>query len=133
MICTLQHSHDKAYADLTGRFSYKSSNGNEYILIIDHVYSNAILGFPIKNRQTATIKNAWEKINKQFHQANSNPTLWILDNFVRNIATYNEKTKYNLPISPSTISLWKYCRESHSFFQSLFQSWSIIIAFNFFH
>ena len=66
--------------DLTDRFPYKSTRGNEYILAAHHVYSNAILGLPIKNRQAATIKNAWQTINEELYEANSNPTLWILDN-----------------------------------------------------
>ena len=66
--------------DLTGRFPYKSSCGIEFILIAHHIYSNAILGLPIKNRQVTIITNAWEKNNEQLHQANSNPTLWKLGN-----------------------------------------------------
>ena len=65
---------------LTGRFPYKSTRGNEYILVAHHVHSNTILGLPTKNRQAVTIKNAWQTINEQLNQVNSNPTLWILDN-----------------------------------------------------
>ena len=38
------HNSDKIFMDLTGRFPYKSSRGNKYILIVYHVASNAILG-----------------------------------------------------------------------------------------
>ena len=44
--------------DLAGRFSYKSSLGNEYILIAYHVDSDAILGTPARNKQANTLKQA---------------------------------------------------------------------------
>ena len=34
---------DRAFMDLTGRFPYKSTRGNEYILIAYHYDSNVIL------------------------------------------------------------------------------------------
>ena len=37
-----------AYTDLTGRFPYRSSSGNEYILVGYHFDGNVILGEPIK-------------------------------------------------------------------------------------
>ena len=51
IICALIHSRNKAYMDLIGQFPYKSSRGNEYILIAYHVDANAFLGIPIKNRE----------------------------------------------------------------------------------
>ena len=44
--------------DLTGRFPYKSSQRNEYILIAYQFDSNAILEVPLKNRQAKTITTA---------------------------------------------------------------------------
>ena len=60
LICTLLQSHNEAYMNFTSRFPYNSTRGNEYILIVHHIYSDAIIGLPIINRQAATIKNAWE-------------------------------------------------------------------------
>ena len=37
-----------AYTDLTGRFPYRSSSGNEYIIVGYHFDGNVILGEPIK-------------------------------------------------------------------------------------
>lgn len=71
---------DKAFMDLTGRFPYKSSRGNEYILIGYHFDSNAILGVPIKNRQAATITKAWKQLHNKFQLAGAAPNIWILDN-----------------------------------------------------
>ena len=39
----------KGYLDLTGRFPYKSGQGNQYILVVYHVEADAILVEPIKN------------------------------------------------------------------------------------
>ena len=52
--------------DLTGRFPYKSSRGNEHISIMYHVDSNSTLGIPMKNRQAGTITQIWIRIKKKF-------------------------------------------------------------------
>ena len=39
-----------SYIDLTGRFPYRSAQGNEYILVTYHYYANAILAEPLKHR-----------------------------------------------------------------------------------
>ena len=46
-----------AYTDLTGRFSFKSSSGNEYILVAYHFDGNRIIARASKNRKAGTIKN----------------------------------------------------------------------------
>ena len=38
-----------AYQDLTGRFPFKSSSGNEYVLIGYHYDANCIVGHPVKD------------------------------------------------------------------------------------
>ena len=55
VVYSLVSNKDKAYMDLTGRFPFCSSRGNEYILIGYHYDANAILGVPLKNRQAVTI------------------------------------------------------------------------------
>ena len=70
----------KAFMDLTGRFPYRSSRGNEYILIAYHYDSNAILGLPLKNRQAATITEAWQTIHNTLSHVAQAPNVWILDN-----------------------------------------------------
>ena len=77
---TNPHREGKAYADLTGRFPYRSSRGNEYILVAYHYDSNAILATAIKNRQAATITSAWKNLNSQFAKAGAQPTTYIMDN-----------------------------------------------------
>ena len=79
-IYTLTHSRNKAYMNLTGQFPYKSSRGNESILIAYQVDANAILVIPIESRQAQTIANAWTLLQIQFTQSSTAPTIWILDN-----------------------------------------------------
>ena len=57
----------------TGRFPYKSSRGNEYILIGYHFDSNAIYGVPLKNRQAATITKVWKQVHNKFQVAGAAP------------------------------------------------------------
>ena len=52
--------------DLTGRFPYRSSRGNEYVLVVYHYDANAILVEPVKNREAKTIIDAWITLNDKF-------------------------------------------------------------------
>ena len=69
-----------AYSDLTGRFPYTSSRGNQYIMVAYHYDANAILVEPIKNRNAQTLVQAWNKLNNRFRQAGVTPTTYIMDN-----------------------------------------------------
>jgi hypothetical protein len=73
---------DKAYIDLTGRFPYTSSRGNQYILVGYHYDSNAILVTPLKNRTAGEITNGWAIINNQLMKAGMKPNTYVLDNEV---------------------------------------------------
>ena len=80
VIYALYQTTEKAFMDLTGRFPFTSSRGNEYILIGYHYDSNAILGRALKNRQAATITKAWKSIHEELTSAGVTPNTWILDN-----------------------------------------------------
>ena len=69
-----------AYGDLTGKFPYKSSRGNQYILVGYHHDANNIQGIPIKNREASTIKDAYIHLNDYFEKAGVKPSTWVLDN-----------------------------------------------------
>ena len=69
-----------AYHDLTGRFPYCSSRGNEYLLIAYNYDGNLILAEPIKNRKAPIITKAWRIMNEKFEQAGMQPNTYILDN-----------------------------------------------------
>ena len=53
----------KAYGDITGRFPYLSSSGNQYLLITYDHDINAILTEPLNNRTGPEIKHGWLKLN----------------------------------------------------------------------
>ena len=78
-LVTLPPKHT-AYTDLTGRFPYRSSSGNEYIMVGYHFDGNVILGEAIKNRQAQTITAAWHKLNNEFSRAGMQPNTYVLDN-----------------------------------------------------
>ena len=71
---------EMAYGDLTGRFPYKSSRGNQYIYVLYDYDSNNILVKAIPNRQAAVIKNAWESLYKRLIRNGIDITHFILDN-----------------------------------------------------
>ena len=66
--------------DLTGRFSYQSSRGNNYLMVAYNYDANAILVEVLKNRQASSIVSAWKSLNKKFHDAGVQPNTYILDN-----------------------------------------------------
>lgn len=57
-------SFTKCMNHLTGHFPYRSSWGNEYILVAYHYDGNGILVEPLKNCNAKSIVNTWEIINK---------------------------------------------------------------------
>ena len=52
-----------AYGNLPGKFPYKSSRGNQYILVAYHYDANMIQGKALRNREAGTIAEAYDKIN----------------------------------------------------------------------
>ena len=70
----------RAFSNLTGRFPHASSRGHEYIFVLYHYDSNAILAEPVKNWQAATLTKAWEKVNTLLKNRGEQPLLYILDN-----------------------------------------------------
>ena len=76
----IDQKEDLAYMDLTGRFPYKSSKGNEYVLVAYHYDANAILVQALKNREAKTITEAWETVNDRLSKVGQKPNTYILDN-----------------------------------------------------
>ena len=68
------------YMDLTGRFPYKSSRGNEYIMVAYCYDGNAILAQPLKNREAKSIVDAWTVINDRLTKVGLKPKSYMLDN-----------------------------------------------------
>ena len=97
----IQDNSITAYTDLTGRFPYRSSRGNEYILVGYHYDSNAILVQPLCNREAQTITTAWEILNARFSIAGQQPTTYVMDNefssILRNALIRNKITWQLVP------------------------------------
>ena len=69
-----------AYSDLTGKFPYRSSRGNQYIMVHYDYDSNAILQRAVKSRQAADLKNAFTSMVDELTIGGVKPELFILDN-----------------------------------------------------
>ena len=96
VVYAILHDNDiTAYTDLTGRFPYRSSRGNEYLLVGYHYDANAILAQPLRNREAQTITEAWEILNKRFSIAGIQPTTYVMDNEV-SATIRNAMTKQNI-------------------------------------
>ena len=63
-----------------GAFLFKSSRGNQYLYILYNFDSNTILVEPLKSRQAAVIKQAWENIYWRLAKHGYKLTNFILDN-----------------------------------------------------
>ena len=71
---------DVTAADLTGRFPYTSSRGNQYVMIMYNYDANVIWGLPLKSRNATVIVEAFETLNKKFVKGGFKPNLFIFDN-----------------------------------------------------
>ena len=74
------HTKTTAYADLTGKFPYRSSRGNQYFLVIYDYDSNAILAETLKNRTASEFKRGFIKLNDTLANRGCQPNLYVLDN-----------------------------------------------------
>jgi hypothetical protein len=70
----------KSYSDQTGKFPVQSSRGYNYVMILYHYDSNAILSKPLKTRQAAELTKAWTALHTRLQLNGYAPNLHILDN-----------------------------------------------------
>ncbi len=68
------------YTNQPGRFTKKSSKGNQYIMVLTHIDSNAILTEAMKNRTAGKIIRAYQVLINCLLQAGITPKQHILDN-----------------------------------------------------
>ena len=68
------------YTDQTGRFPCQSTRGNNYFFVCYNYDSNAILVHPIKNRETESIIEAWEKCHSRLTGNGHITKRYVLDN-----------------------------------------------------
>ena len=100
-ICHPSQNQKTGFLDLTGRFPYRSSRGNQYILTVYDYDSNAILVKAIKNRQAETITNAWKSIVAKLEKQNIQPTIFIMDNEAsEDLKIAMKSSNYNFQLVP---------------------------------
>ena len=101
VLCSIQpfQAKDTGYSDLTGRFPYPSSRGNQYVLVLYDYDSNAILAKPIRNRQSQEIITAFSALHTTLSSQGRSPKYYILDNECSEdlkTTLANNKLKYQL-------------------------------------
>ena len=75
----------KNYTDQTGRFKSTYSQGNKYILVAYHYYSNTIHTEPFKTRTGLHLKTDNHKLYSLLTKRGLKPSLHILDNECPNV------------------------------------------------
>ena len=73
-------SKEKAYSDQTGRFTHRSTCGNEYLFTLYYYDSNAILQYTLKIMQGQEIVDASSTCHKRLTKYGRTIKLIILDN-----------------------------------------------------
>ena len=75
-----EEAAQKIYTDQPGRFPKKSSRGNQYIMVLNEVDSDAILGELMKNRTAGEMIRAYQVLIDRLNSAGIFPKHHILDN-----------------------------------------------------
>ena len=97
----ITHREGAAFGDLAGRYPIPSNKGNNYILVIYHYDSNAILAEPMKTRSKGDILQAYRKIHTKLTLHGMKPKLQMLDNEVSTILlNYMQKNKIAVQLAP---------------------------------
>ncbi len=68
------------YSDQTGRFPRKSSKGNQYIMVLVHIDSSAILVAPMKDRTSGEMIRAYQSLLDRLGARGIRPKHHVLDN-----------------------------------------------------
>ena len=69
-----------AYTSLSGQFHFRSSRGNQYVMVGYHYDANCIIEEPLRNRTANEITQAWNNLHQTFEQAVISPNTYIMDN-----------------------------------------------------
>ena len=68
------------YTDQTGKFPFKSSRGNQYIMILYDYDSNAILAKAVKTRQAKDLSDTWKQLYNDLTRNGHTTKTFIMDN-----------------------------------------------------
>ena len=97
----ITHREGAAFGDLAGKYPIASNKGNNYILVIYHYDSNAILAEPMKTRNKGEILQTYRKIHTKLTLQGMKPKLQMLDNEVSTILlNYMQKNKIEVQLAP---------------------------------
>jgi hypothetical protein len=82
VMCSITTLKDvaKEYSDQTGKFPITSSRSHKYIFVFYHYDTHAIIGIPIKSRNTTDICAAWLQAFEICKAQGETPDIHILDN-----------------------------------------------------
>jgi hypothetical protein len=83
----------KMYTDQTGKFPQKSSCGNQYIMVVTGLDSNAILVGGMKNRTAGEIICAYQVLVDRLTSAGIQPKMHLLDN--KCSVDFKKRIKFN--------------------------------------
>ena len=78
----------KIYTDQTGKFPTRSSKGNQYIMVLAELDSNAILVEPMRNRTAGEMVKTYNNLIRRLKKCGITPKHQILDNEIS--AEYKE-------------------------------------------
>jgi hypothetical protein len=70
----------KMYSNLTGQFLKKSSHGNQYIMVLIELDSNAILVQAVKNCMSGEMIHSYHTLEDRLYRAGIQPKMHLLDN-----------------------------------------------------
>jgi len=70
----------QVYSDQTGKFTFPSSNGNNYLFVLYDYDSNLIMAEPMKSRRAQDIVDAYKTVHTKLCRAGLHPKLARLDN-----------------------------------------------------
>ncbi|KAL7502326.1 hypothetical protein ACHAXN_000445, partial [Cyclotella atomus] len=93
---------DTIYSDQTGKYPTQSKSGNNYIMVMVDIDSNAILVEPMKSRKDHEMIRAYDALVKRILRAGVTPKKHMLDNEIsENMKEHiRDKYKFTLELVP---------------------------------
>ena len=86
-------------SDQTGKFPYRSSSGNQYVMVVAESDGDAILYQPVRNKEAGSLIKAWQEIIDRLKRSGIKPKHQTLDNEISNewkLAIEKEQMTYQL-------------------------------------
>ena len=103
-VVDLHDETNKMFSDLTGKFPQFSSRGYQYIVVLYHYDSNAILIEPVKDRKGPVIFQAHKKLFDRLRKSGCPPKLHKMDNEApKDLKRYMDDTNIDYQLVPPHI------------------------------